>query len=272
MITAELTPHEIAEMRETYEKYRPALRPNRKSGTEVDRYFRDKYEHLAFESPEFQSAVCGNITENEFSRAKLPIGAQPDIKCYITGGVLVGIDLISGEFHVEAEDMKRAAVIYDDLFVYRGLDAADLDNFVITAEYVKLCGIASADASAFDIHKFWRCVLEQDADGIREFFHTDGYVNWHCTNEHFTAAEFIRANCEYPGQWDGEIERIENIGDLIITVTHVYPKNRSSSFHVTSFFKIRGFKIASLDEYWADDGDAPEWRRHMHIGKPIICG
>ena len=39
---------------------------------------------------------------------------------------------------------------------------------------------------------------------------------------------------------------------------------------VSAFFKIRGFKIASLDEYWADDGDAPEWRRHMHIGKPII--
>ena len=27
----------------------------------------------------------------------------------------------------------------------------------------------------------------------------------------------IRANCEYPGEWDGEIERIENAGDVVIT-------------------------------------------------------
>lgn len=256
-------------MRKIYAKYRPTLRPNRKSGAEVDRYFREKYEHTTLESTEFKSVVRYNIMENEHSREKLPSGVQPDIRCYITSGVLVGIDLISGEFHIEAEDMGKAAGIYDDLFVYRGLDSADLDNFVITAEYVRLCAGASADGAAFDIRRFWRCVLEQDADKIGEFFHTDGYVNWHCTNEHFTVSEFIRANCEYPGQWDGEIQRIEHIGDLIITVTHVFPKSRASSFHVTSFFKICGAKIASVDEYWADDGDAPEWRRHMHIGAPI---
>lgn len=112
-------------------------------------------------------------------------------------------------------------------------------------------------------------VLKQDADAIRAYFHPDAYVNWHCTNEHFSVEEFIRANCDYPGDWDGEIQRVEQIGDLTITVTHVYPKARSASFHVVSFIKILADKIAALDEYWADDGDAPQWRQDMHIGTKI---
>ena len=120
-----------------------------------------------------------------------------------------------------------------------------------------------------DITKFWKYLLEQNADKIRTFFHKDGYVNWPCSNEHFTVEEFIRANCDYPGDWAGEVERIEAINDLIITVTHVYPKDKTSSFHVTSFFKIEDAKIKSVDEYWADDGEAPEWRKQMGIGKRI---
>lgn len=81
--------------------------------------------------------------------------------------------------------------------------------------------------------------------------------------------EFIIANCEYPGEWDGVVERIDALGSLTVTVTRVYPKDRSRSFHVTSFIRAENDKIASLDEYWADDGDAPQWRLDKHIGTPI---
>lgn len=120
-----------------------------------------------------------------------------------------------------------------------------------------------------DIKRFWKAILKQDAAAVKEFFHDTAYVNWHCTNEHFTVDEFLRANCEYPGDWDGEVERVECAGDLIITVTHVFPKDKSASFHVTSFFRIKDRKIASVDEYWADDGEAPLWRREMGIGREI---
>ena len=82
-----------------------------------------------------------------------------------------------------------------------------------------------------NIQQFWSDVLAQRADEIREYFHADAYVNWHCSNEHFTVEEFIRANCDYPGDWDGEVE-----------------------------------KIIAMDEYWADDGEAPKWRQDMKIG------
>lgn len=120
-----------------------------------------------------------------------------------------------------------------------------------------------------NIKQFWKDVLAQDRDAVREYFCDDAYVNWHCTNEHFSVEEFIRANCEYPGEWDGAVERIENAGDTVITATHVYPKDKSLSFHVISFIRIRRDKIISVDEYWADDGEAPQWRKEMRIGQPI---
>lgn len=120
-----------------------------------------------------------------------------------------------------------------------------------------------------NIQAFWEAVLAQNEQEIRKYFHKEAYINWHCTNEHFTVDEFMIANCEYPGDWDGEIERIETLNDLMITVVRVYPKNQAASFHVTSFFKIKNDKIQSVDEYWADDGSAPKWRIEKQIGKKI---
>lgn len=97
-----------------------------------------------------------------------------------------------------------------------------------------------------DIVKFWKYALEQNAEQMRAFFCENGYVNWHCTNEHFDVDEFIRANCEYPGAWEGIVERTEVMNDLIVTVTHVYPKDKTASFHVTSFSKSRIQKFYQL--------------------------
>ena len=110
-----------------------------------------------------------------------------------------------------------------------------------------------------DVCSFIKAVLAQDENTIRSFFHKDAYVNWHCSNEHFTVDEFIIANCEYPGDWDGTVERVEVIGDLFITVTKVYPQDRSVYFHVVSFIRTANDKITSMDEYWADDGNPPQW-------------
>lgn len=119
------------------------------------------------------------------------------------------------------------------------------------------------------IQEFWKAVLAQDEEKIRSYFQKEASVNWHCTNEHFTLDEYILANCRYPGQWDGVVERIETAGDRIITVARIYPKDRSMSFHVTSFIQTENDKIVSLDEYYADDTPPPQWRQEMHIGMPI---
>ncbi len=120
-----------------------------------------------------------------------------------------------------------------------------------------------------DIYRFWKDVLEQNADALRNYFDENAYINWHCTNEHFNVDEFITANCEYPGSWAGEVERVEKINGLLITVTHVWAQDRLLSFHVTSFIKVADHKITAVDEYWADDGIAPDWRQKKHIGRAI---
>ena len=120
-----------------------------------------------------------------------------------------------------------------------------------------------------DIHKFITAVLRQDAAEIRTFFHSDAYVNWHNTNEHFTVEEYIQANCEYPGNWAGEIEKIMQAQNMLVAAIHVYSTDHKISCHCTSFIQLREDKIACMDEYWGDDGDIPQWRKEKQIGTRI---
>ena len=125
------------------------------------------------------------------------------------------------------------------------------------------------NSKSMNVHGFWQTVLKQDAKKLRTYFCDEAYINWHCTNEHFTLEEYIKVNCEYHGIWDGKIERIEQIGDLIITVVNVYNVDKTSFFHVVSFIKTKNDKIISLDEYWADDEKAPKWRLEKKLGNAI---
>ena len=120
-----------------------------------------------------------------------------------------------------------------------------------------------------NIDSFWKDILEQNRDLLTSYFYPDAVIRWHCTNELFSVSEFIRANCDYPGDWDGTIERVEENGNHVVTVVNVSPKDHSASFHVVSFLELKDDKVLTLDEYWADDGDAPAWRKNMGIGKPI---
>ena len=138
MLTMAPTEEMIAEWKRIFEMYHSSLIPNRKSGEEVDQYFRKKYPHQIFDNAEFQEIVSLNITENDCFNSKLPQNTLPNIQSYKTGNVLVGIDLCTGEFHVESENIEEVIPIHDDLFAYRGLDAEDINNFFLVAEYVKL--------------------------------------------------------------------------------------------------------------------------------------
>lgn len=119
------------------------------------------------------------------------------------------------------------------------------------------------------LKEFWKAIVGQNPNEIRKYFKQTAIIRWHNTNEKFTLEEFLRANCEYPGKWDCEVERIEEIGNLIITVTRVFSTDGSVSVHATSFLRMEDDKIASMDEYWGDDGEAPKWRLDMEIGKRI---
>ena len=126
------------------------------------------------------------------------------------------------------------------------------------------------DAARWErLSRFWADVARQDAAALREWFAPEAEVYWHCTDERFTAEEYIRANCEYPGDWEGAVERAEWTEDGCVSVTAVWPKDRSARFHAVSFFRFAEDRITRLDEYWADDGPPPQWRKEKHIGSSI---
>lgn len=121
----------------------------------------------------------------------------------------------------------------------------------------------------FDYKAYWRAVLAQDASAMEPFFWPEALIDWPNTNERFTWRAFIRANCEYPGRWEGEILRAEFLKDRLVTVVAVRGREGGPALHAASFFTLRQGRILHLEEYWGDDGPAPRWRQVMAIGQPL---
>ncbi len=120
-----------------------------------------------------------------------------------------------------------------------------------------------------NIKALWNNIITQNRTALSSYFCDDAVISWHCTNEKFTVDEYIKANCDYPGEWRGEIERLEEFGSEVILVGKVQSADNTISCHVVSLIKLCDDKIYEMDEYWADDGEAPSWRRALGIGKPI---
>lgn len=138
MLTREPTKEMLEEWKKIYAQYRDILKPNRKNGREVEAYFTVRYEHKIADEQGLKDAVYQNIMGNKFLKDKLSPGKTPNIVTYNAKGAYIGIDRESGYFQVEREEIEKARPIYDDLFLYRGLDEQDLQNPFLVAEYIKL--------------------------------------------------------------------------------------------------------------------------------------
>lgn len=122
----------------------------------------------------------------------------------------------------------------------------------------------------FDVDGYWQDIAAKDRERLRAWFAPSALIRWHCTNEQFTLEEFLLANCDYPGQWHGCVERAETLADhQILTVAHVWNQEKTIACHVVSFFTLQGGRILALDEYWGDDTSPPQWRQHLQLGRKI---
>ncbi len=108
------------------------------------------------------------------------------------------------------------------------------------------------------ILRLWHAIAEQDAERLAGFFTVDARIFWPNTNECFDLPGYLRANCEYPGQWSGRVEKIA--GDGSWSVAKVWSPEGDAARSVT-FYRWRNGKVAEMTEYWGDVGPAPEWRR-----------
>ena len=128
-------------------------------------------------------------------------------------------------------------------------------------------GMPKVEATPFNLGQFIQAVVKQNADDLRSFFTPEAIICWHDSNEELTLDEYIRANCEYPGEWEGEIQRVDKIEGGLVLVTKI--SSSESAHYVTAFVKLTGDRISRLDEYYSDCNEAPEWRKEMKIGKKI---
>ena len=131
MITTEVTSEQIENWKKIYSENKNNLVVNRICGKELNDYFVEKYHPIKEAPSQFVDTVILNAKEN---------GKQePIISAYIlAGNIYVGIDLNTGFFQVECEDIDKMKIIWDDLFIVRGLSEEDIENYVIAAQYILL--------------------------------------------------------------------------------------------------------------------------------------
>lgn len=112
------------------------------------------------------------------------------------------------------------------------------------------------------IRALWRAAADQDEGELAQFFTVDAQILWPNTGERFDLPGYLRANCDYPGQWRGRVETIA--GDGSYSVAKVWSPEGDAARAVT-FYRWRNGKIVQMTEYWGDVGPAPAWRRGLSL-------
>ncbi|MGN0591534.1 hypothetical protein [Ruminococcus sp.] len=135
MITAPISKDKLDYWKQIWQEKISSLKPNRISGIQLNKYFQNKYSPTLYENKSFQEIVKFNLIERYGEEAS----SSSNIICYLVNAdVYVGIDLGTGFFQVESKDIEKCIPIYDDLYVKRGLDKDDLQNFVLVGQYIEL--------------------------------------------------------------------------------------------------------------------------------------
>lgn len=157
MITKKPTPEMLAEWKNTFERYKPLLQPNRKSGTDLLEYLQSNYSLTEITDKKVLTVISENVSRNKIYAEKLSADQLPSPKAFylenignghkfylspnrdlpdLWGGevtkIFVGLDLCSGFYLVEGSTM-----LWDELCTFQGVDEKDLENYVVVADYIR---------------------------------------------------------------------------------------------------------------------------------------
>lgn len=121
-----------------------------------------------------------------------------------------------------------------------------------------------------DVQKFITAVVEKDEVNMRSFLDEKLTVRWHNTNEEFNLEEYIKVNCSYPGNWLGDVKEIIETSQGFVIIVQISSEDQKVKVHQISNIKVKNDKIVSLDEYYSEDGIAPQWRLDLNVGRKII--
>lgn len=155
MLTQEPTEELLQEYKSIWMQYKDQLKPNRKTGRELLEYLEQKYPLTEIYEKEAADAIVLSV-QNGSNKEKLPVGIAPIPRTFflentgngtvfytkenkdsfdVWGGditrIFIGIDVATGYFLAEGSTM-----LWDELYAFRGLDEADLKNYVRVAQYI----------------------------------------------------------------------------------------------------------------------------------------
>ncbi|MEG0526987.1 MAG: hypothetical protein RR531_05670 [Longicatena sp.] len=147
------TKEDVQSWKEIFEQYHRLITPSRKSAREMIAYLQEKYGCISFENEEWQQAIQKEVLMNEHNLEKVQPNTPMCVQLYQLednasshhvfeqraevfkeSEIFVGVEMNSGYLHIEGSD-----VLYDELFVYQGLDEQDIKNPFLVAQYVELC-------------------------------------------------------------------------------------------------------------------------------------
>ena len=156
MITRKPDSKTLEKWKAVWKEQKDVLKPNRKSGKEILSYLESNYPLTEIFDKDALDVVSENVLENEHYAEKLH-GKQPVPKAFYLENsekgkrfylsenkddfsvwgeeitrIFVGIDITSGFFTVEG-----STLLWDELCAFRGVDEADLQNYVVTAVYIE---------------------------------------------------------------------------------------------------------------------------------------
>lgn len=151
MIFAPATQEKLLEWRKTHSKFKNKLSPNRKSGSEVLEYIKNKYILEELTEEKYLDIVSYTVTENDFNKQKLSENKLPVPKAFLLKNegngkyiyenqeemwekcpVYIGVDLESGFYIVEG-----SCLLYDEIYAFQGVDQYDIGNCVRVADYIE---------------------------------------------------------------------------------------------------------------------------------------
>lgn len=150
MLIDKPTEEMIEEWKETYNKYKDKIKPNKKAGIDIITYLENHYSITELQDSKLQEVVSFNIQNSEFYVNKLN-KENPIIRIFkinnIENGkelynkqekifegitIIVGIELKTSFIFVEGSNY-----LYEELTAYTGLDKDDIKNYFLVAQYVK---------------------------------------------------------------------------------------------------------------------------------------
>ena len=135
MITESVTNKQLEYWKQLWKENISSIKPNQITGAELNDYFQNKYSPTLYENTDFEEVVKFNLLQRYGDTTVV----SSRIICYLVNtDIYVGIDLNTGFFHIESKNIEKCIPIYDDLFVKRGLDKNDIQNFVLVGQYIEL--------------------------------------------------------------------------------------------------------------------------------------